>query len=36
MSAGEILDAIFRQVTGFTGGAMQSDDITLVIVRCRK
>jgi len=36
MSAGEILDTIFRQVTEFTGGAMQSDDITLVIIRGRK
>lgn len=36
MSAREILDTIFRRVTEFTGDAMQSDDITLVIVRCRK
>ena len=36
MSAGEILDTIYRKVTEFTGGAMQSDDITLVVVRCRR
>jgi serine phosphatase RsbU (regulator of sigma subunit) len=35
MSAREILDTIYRRVTEFAGGAMQSDDITLVIVRCR-
>ena len=34
--AREILDAILSQVSLFIGEAIQSDDITLVIVKCRK
>ncbi|MCU0631683.1 MAG: SpoIIE family protein phosphatase [Methanolinea sp.] len=34
--AREILDAIFTQVSGFIGDATQSDDITVVVIKCRK
>jgi serine phosphatase RsbU (regulator of sigma subunit) len=31
----EILDAIMAQVTAFAGGVPQSDDITLLVMRCQ-
>jgi serine phosphatase RsbU (regulator of sigma subunit) len=34
-SAQGLLDAIMTQVTTFVGGAPQSDDITLLVVRCQ-
>ena len=35
VSAQELLDAIMAQVTTFAGGAPQSDDITLLVMRCQ-
>lgn len=36
LGARDLLDAVYRRMTMFTGDAMQSDDITLVVIRCRR